>query len=66
MDGTVHYGQLASTSEGPLNLQQALDDKNSKSAMDLEVEARHKNKNLTSCTTTEREKCDRLQMGVQN
>jgi histone deacetylase 1/2 len=44
MDGTVCYGQLASASEGPLNLQQALDDKNWKSAMDLEVEALHKNK----------------------
>jgi histone deacetylase 1/2 len=43
-DGTIRYGQLASTSEGPTNLKSALSDTNWKSAMDLEIEALHKNK----------------------
>lgn len=44
IDGTIRYGQLATTSEGPSNLQSALSDKNWKHAMDVEYEALHKNK----------------------
>lgn len=43
-DGTIRYGQLATTSEGPLDLQSALADKNWKQAMDIEFDALCKNK----------------------
>jgi len=41
-DGTIRYGQLAATSEGPPNLRDALSDKNWKHAMDVEFDALRK------------------------
>jgi hypothetical protein len=46
-DGTIRYDHIAATSEGPTNLKSALSDDNWKRAMDLEIEALHKNKNGT-------------------
>jgi hypothetical protein len=44
IDGTICYGQIAATSEGPTNSKNTLTDVNWKHAMDLEIEALHKNK----------------------
>jgi histone deacetylase 1/2 len=43
-DGTIRYGQLAATTEGPIDLQHALADRNWKHAMDVEFDALIKNK----------------------
>jgi histone deacetylase 1/2 len=42
--GTIRYGQLATTTEGPIDLQHALADRNWKHAMDVEFDALIKNK----------------------
>jgi hypothetical protein len=43
-DGTIRYGQLATTSEESPTLEHALVDKNWKHAMDVEFEALHRDK----------------------
>jgi hypothetical protein len=44
IDGTIHYGHLASSCDESFTLKQALCDKNWKHTMDVEVDALHKNK----------------------